>query len=351
MDIPLSRQQLLKAQNVSTYHYKTAQRISNTTSFMQLKYPNTHQPNDVTSFDMTDVSHRIRTYNANWNRILFDKHDFADEGFFSLSNTSLDVQCFSCGLILTRFPSNVSIFVIHFIMSPDCQHLYAQDPINKPILRQSSQDLHSLPTDSDIATHVKAAGFIHIKTLHNDYYKCPSCHGTIHKWQATDDPWKIHAKTFPFCPHIIKTKTKYFVKSVFKLNLHHQPQTTMYYRFLQTQIRALNFDLMILETQQMLTSKSTCEILSFLQIQHDRFMRILQYYSDKKTDPSSILQDDRIHALQKQIDCIICMDKPRNAVILPCTHYIACKSCIEKSGETCPLCRNFISSIITVLPS
>jgi len=351
MNIPLSRQQHLKTQKVSTYHYKTAQCINNTISFMQLKYPNTHQLNDVTSFDMTDESHRIRTYNANWNRTLFDIHDFANKGFFSLSNTSLDIQCFSCGIILTRFPSNVSIFAIHFIMSPDCQHLYAQEPINKPIIRHSSQDLCSLTTESDIATHAKAAGFIHIKTLHDDYYKCASCHGTVHKWQSTDDPWKIHAKTFPYCPHIIKAKTKHFVKSSFKQNLHHQPQTTMYYRYLQTQIRSLNFDLLILETRQILTSKSTFEILSFLQTQHDRFMHILQYYSDNKTDNTSALQDDKINALQKQIDCIICMDKPRNAVILPCTHYIACNDCIEKSGETCPLCRNLISSIITVLPS
>ena len=351
MNIPLSRQQHLKAQNVSTHHYKTAQCISNTISFMQLKCPSTHQLNDVTSFDMTDESPRIRRYNANWNRTLFDIHDFANEGFFSLSNTSLDIQCFSCGIILTRFPSNVSIFAIHFIMSPDCHHLYAQEPINKPIIRHSSQDLYSLTTESDIATNAKAAGFIHIKTLHDDYYKCASCHGTVHKWQSTDDPWKIHAKTFPYCPHIIKTKTKHFVKSIFKQNLHHQPQTTMYYRYLQTQIRSLNFDLLILETRQILTSKSTFEILSFLQTQHDRFMHILQYYSDKKTDNTSALQDDKINALQKQIDCIICMDKPRNAVILPCTHYIACNDCIEKSGETCPLCRNLISSIITVLPS
>jgi len=137
MHTPIHRQQLLKKQNISMHHYKTAQYISNTISYMQLKYPHTHQTNDATTFDMTDESHRIRTYNVNWDRTLFDIHDFANEGFFSLSHTSLDIQCFSCGLILTRFPSNVSIFAIHFIKSPHCPQVNARDPTNKPILQHS----------------------------------------------------------------------------------------------------------------------------------------------------------------------------------------------------------------------
>jgi len=66
MNIPFRRQQLLETQNVSKYHYKAAQCISQTASYMQLEYPYTSQINDVTNFDMTDESHRIRTYNANW---------------------------------------------------------------------------------------------------------------------------------------------------------------------------------------------------------------------------------------------------------------------------------------------
>jgi len=188
MNIPIIRQQLLQKQNVSKYHNNAAQCISQTTSYMQLEYPYTHPVNDVTKFDMTDESHRTRTYHANWDRTLFDIHDFANEGFFSLSHTSLDIQCFSCGLILTRFPSNVSIFVIHFIASPHCLQLYDSDPVNKPILSPQPQITTLRLNDDNFSTNAKTAGFIHIKNPQDDYYKCPSCHGTIQTLQSTDDP-------------------------------------------------------------------------------------------------------------------------------------------------------------------
>jgi len=120
---------------------------------------------------MTDESHRIRTYNANWDQTLFDIHDLANEGFFSLSHTSLEIQCFSCGLILTRFPSNMSIFAIHFIKSPQCIHLYEHDPINKPIFPRKAPNFTLPPNDDNFLTYVKNAGFIHIKTLQDEYYK------------------------------------------------------------------------------------------------------------------------------------------------------------------------------------
>ena len=125
----------------------------------------------------------------------------------------------------------------------------------------------------------------------------------------------------------------------------------MYFRYLQNQIRTLDFDFITLASQQILTAKSTFELLSFAQAQHDRFMAILQYYSIQQTKLVTIDSDDQFHALHQQINCVICMDKPRNAIILPCTHYIACADCLKKTGKECPLCRITVSSIMTVLPS
>ena len=160
---------------------------------------------------------------------MFGIHDFANEGFFSLSHTSLEIHCFSYGLILTRFPSNVSIFVMHFIKSPHCLHLYERDPVLPP--------KNQIPTlrlnDDNYSTNAKTAGFIHIKNPHDDYYKCPSCHGIVQDLQSTENPWITHAKTFPFCPHIIQVKSKHFVKAIFNQDQPHQTQSTMYFRYLQ----------------------------------------------------------------------------------------------------------------------
>jgi len=351
MNIPLCRKKLLAAQNVSTYHYKTAECISQTATYMQLEYPYTSQTNEVTNFDMTDESHRIRTYNANWDRTLFDIHDFANEGFFSLSHTSLEIQCFSCGLILTRLPSNVSIFAVHFIKSPQCIHLYEHDPANKPIFPPKVLNLPLQPNDDHPLTNFKTAGFIHIKNLQDEYYKCPSCLGMVQNLRSNDEPWKIHAKSFPFCPHIIQAKSKHFVKSLFKQDESHQTQSTMYSRNLQKQIRTLDPDLITATVQHKLTANSTFELLTHLQNQHDRFIKILQYYSTPQAKLVTNKNDSEIHALNQQLNCVICMDNPRNAVILPCTHYIACATCLNKTGESCPLCRTTVSSIMTILPS
>ena len=334
MNIPLCRKRFLETQNVSKYHYKVAQCISQTATYMQLEYPYTNQINDVTNFDMTDESHRIRTYNANWDQTLFDIHDLANEGFFSLSHTSLEIQCFSCGLILTRFSSNVSIFAIHFIRSSHCLHLYEHDPTNKPILPLKAPHLPLPPNDDNFLTNVKTAGFIHIKSLQDEYYKCPSCFGRIQNLPSSDDPWIIHAKRFPFCSYIIQTKSKHFVKSLFNQEQPHQTQATMYSRNLQNQVRTLDSNLITLTVQQMLTAKSTSELLSLSQIQHDRFITILQYYSISQTKPVTIKNDAQFHALHQQLNCVICMDNPRNAIILPCTHYIACADCLKKTGKT-----------------
>lgn len=169
--------------------------------------------------------------------------------------------------------------------------------------------------------------------------------------QSTDDPWITHARNFPFCPYILKEKSKRFVKSALQQQQPYHTQSTMYSRYLQNQIRALDFDIITLEVQQMLTSKSTFELLSFLQSQHDRLMFILQYYSNPQKNVTTEECDQKLHTLQKQINCVICINEPRSAVLLPCTHYIACNTCLEKTGNKCSLCRTFISSIITVIPS
>ena len=228
----------------------------------------------------------------------------------------------------------MSIFAIHFIKSPHCIHLYEHDPANKPILPPKAPNFPLQPNDNNFLTNVKTAGFIHIKSLQDEYYKCPSCLGIVQNLPSSDDPWKIHATRFPFCPYIIQTKSKHFVKSLFNKEQPHQTQLTMYSRNLQNQISTLDPEVITVTVQQMLTAKSTFELLSLSQAQHDRFIKILQYYSTPQTKLVTKENDSEFHALSQQLNCVICMDNPRNAIILPCTHYIACADCLKKTGKT-----------------
>jgi len=99
--------------------------------YMRLQQPHTLHPNDASTFDLTDEQHRLHTFNANWNQALYDIQDFANEGFFSLSTSDNNLQCFSCGIILTKFHSNTSNFIIHLLASPTCKHLTRSDETNK----------------------------------------------------------------------------------------------------------------------------------------------------------------------------------------------------------------------------
>jgi len=76
------RQHTLKQQTVSQYHLLTAKFFADTALYMRLKYPYTCQTNDVTTFDVTDETHRLCTFNDNWDQALYDVKDFANEGFF-----------------------------------------------------------------------------------------------------------------------------------------------------------------------------------------------------------------------------------------------------------------------------
>jgi len=242
LHLTTQRQQTLQKQTISTYHLQTAKFIADTTIYLRLKYLYTCHTNDVTTFDITDETHRVRTFNDNWDKTLYDVKHLANEGFFSLSTTNTNIQCFSCGIIITKFPSNTPSFVLHLIASPNCKHLRSTDDISKPdkyshlkILQTHPSEEHTLPANSDIHKefHIQAAGFTRITTSLDTYYECSSCHGTYHNWKQEQDPWKIHAQYFPYCSHVINSKSNFFVKNILKQNAHQQFPFTTYYRYLK----------------------------------------------------------------------------------------------------------------------
>ncbi|XP_053527208.1 baculoviral IAP repeat-containing protein 7 isoform X1 [Artibeus jamaicensis] len=57
-----------------------------------------------------------------------------------------------------------------------------------------------------------AAGFFH--TGRQDKVRCFFCSGGLQTWQRGDDPWTEHAKWFPRCEFLLRTKGRDFVHSV-----------------------------------------------------------------------------------------------------------------------------------------
>jgi len=354
----MQRQSLLQKQHVSPYHLTTAKFIADTTQYMRLKYPLTCLPNDATTFDITDETHRFRTFNSNWNPTSFDTQDLANEGFFSLATTSHNIQCFSCGIILTKFPPHVSSFAIHLLASPECHHLRLQDPTNKSITHTASIDDNSQQNEditnianTDPEQLIKETGLTKITTLVGKYYKCSSCHGTHARWTQGEHPWKTHARHFPYCSNIISQKNKFFVKHILNKTSSMTFQMTTYYCFIKQQIRIFETTTLNSELTSLINHGSALQLLHNLNTQQDIVSKLTQYYSVEVESTIQTIDEQTIKSLQKVIDCIICMKNQRNTLLMPCRHFIACTECINKCEKKCPVCRQHINHTIVVFSS
>jgi hypothetical protein len=58
--------------------------------------------------------------------------------------------------------------------------------------------------------------------------------------------------------------------------------------------------------------------------------------------------------------CVVCMDRQRQIVLLPCGHLVLCQVCSEalfgkdgknSAAKTCPICRGYVSYAMRVLLS
>jgi hypothetical protein len=53
---------------------------------------------------------------------------------------------------------------------------------------------------------------------------------------------------------------------------------------------------------------------------------------------------------EKEI-CVVCLDKKKTCIALPCGHYNFCTECtneLKKKKDTCPICRNIVKEYILV---
>jgi len=52
-----------------------------------------------------------------------------------------------------------------------------------------------------------------------------------------------------------------------------------------------------------------------------------------------------------QLDCTVCMDRPRDTLLVPCHHMCLCASCaniLQNQGGACPICRQTITQVLKV---
>jgi hypothetical protein len=51
------------------------------------------------------------------------------------------------------------------------------------------------------------------------------------------------------------------------------------------------------------------------------------------------------HLDAEETMCVVCMDLPKNRVVLPCMHMCVCEACAQLLRDRCPVCRGPIERI------
>ena len=103
-----------------------------------------------------------------------------------------------------------------------------------------------------------------------------------------------------------------------------------------------------------------CEIRQTLIVQREQEFKKLREEFEKKlkdSETSFSTSVETIRVLEKQLEqsreahvCQICFERPRDCIIMPCTHLLYCRTCVtehKKKGDSrCPTCRGPISGEI-----
>jgi len=145
---------------ISHSQVNTVKFLADTAIYMHIRSSDTRQCNDIITINVTKESHRLGTFkNEFWKRSSRDVTELAKNGFFSLSPINTYIQCFSCGIIIIKFFSNIPIFLFHWLASPNCKLLHFGNNISSPIAQYHNKaypwQYHTIPHGTYHSNHTQ----------------------------------------------------------------------------------------------------------------------------------------------------------------------------------------------------
>ncbi|XP_052808888.1 baculoviral IAP repeat-containing protein 7-B-like isoform X2 [Mya arenaria] len=215
------------------------------------------------------------------------------------------------------------------------------------------------PENASCEARLADAGF-HFTGV-GDLVRCFACDGGLRQWDAGEDPWIEHCRSFPACPFARKTKGHEFIEliqasvdqgeAISELDVT-IPELAEYRRICTED---LEFPVEVFERAYHQFKKNG-NILPTLE---DLIFCILD---NQKRDGIENLQGksiivgtlESIHGenacLEHISKCQWCKVNNVNALFLPCTHHRICMDCVRKYDVTmCPFCDRHISKVVTTL--
>ncbi|NXH18647.1 BIR7B protein, partial [Bucco capensis] len=304
---------------------------------------------------MRNEARRLRTFQQWPSSSPVSPRDLVKAGFFFVGPGD-DVQCFCCGGVLKDWEPGDCPVAEHRKFFPCCEFICGEDVGNQEMLPlqetfdtvdgqflsflqgMESEEIAlpdepeypemvaeetALPNEPEYPDMVSeemrlstfqnwpqytgmhpeqlaGAGFFY--TGRGDVVRCFHCDGGVRDWSFGDDPWREHAKWYPECEFVLRSRGREFISSV-----QESFSTTL------------------------LSPVGLC------------------FFSLGK-DESGMSTEEQLRRLQEERMCKVCMDRNVSVVFVPCGHLVACGECAFNL-RLCPICRAVIQRSVRTFMS
>ncbi|XP_064888412.1 baculoviral IAP repeat-containing protein 7 isoform X2 [Columba livia] len=312
---------------------------------------------------MRSEARRLRTFWQWPHTAPVSARDLAKAGFFFVGPRD-QVQCFCCGGVLMDWGPGDCPVAEHLKFFSSCKFIRGEDAGNQEMfplqeifdtvdgqflsLLQGIDSEEAAPQNPEMVTEemrlstfrnwpqysdmhpeqLARAGFFY--TGQGDVVKCFYCDGAVRNWSFRDDPWREHAKWYPECEFLLRSRGREFVSSVQEAF----SSTLISPRDSWDQIEQDSSALQGAVQRETETSSSTEEMRSVQQ---------------KESDESWMSTEEQLR-LQEERMCKVCMDRDVSVVFVPCGHLVTCGECASNL-RLCPICRAVIRESVRTFMS
>ncbi|NXV40950.1 BIR7B protein, partial [Uria aalge] len=275
---------------------------------------------------MRNEARRLRTFQHWPSTSPVSARDLVKAGFFFVGPRD-EVQCFCCGGVLKDWRPGDCPVLEHLKFFPSCKFIGGEDVGNQEMLPLQeifdtvdgqflsllqgidSEDtaLANEPEYPEMVTEemrlstfrnwprytdmrpeqLARAGFFY--TGQDDVVRCFYCDGGVRNWSFSDDPWTEHAKWYPGCEFVLRSRGREFIS-------------------------------------------------------------IWAFFFFFCKDESRMSTEEQLRRLQEERMCKVCMDRDVSVVFVPCGHLVACGEC-ALNLRLCPVCRAVIQGSVRTFMS
>ncbi|KAM7090567.1 baculoviral IAP repeat-containing protein 7 isoform 2-T2 [Ciconia maguari] len=315
---------------------------------------------------MRNEARRLRTFRQWPGTSPVSARDLVKAGFFFVGPRD-EVQCFCCGGVLKDWGPGDCPIAEHLKFFPSCKFICGEDVGNQEmlplqeifdtvdgqflsLLQGIDSEETALPNEPEYPEMVTEemrlstfqnwprytdmhpeqlarAGFFY--TGQGDVVRCFYCDGGVRNWSFGDDPWREHAKWYPGCEFLLRSRGREFVSGVQE-------------SFSSTLISPRDsWD----QTEQDSSASQDA-----VQRETETSREEMQSVQQKESDESRMSTEEQLRRLQEERMCKVCMDRDVSVVFVPCGHLVACGEC-ALNLRLCPICRAVIRGSVRTFMS